>query len=332
MMSAVAAALIVAGASFLSSVLATGKLIPVLRAKKMGQTILEIGPRWHKPKEGTPSMGGIYFLALFPLGIGFGLLLFSSGGDKMLLSSIVYVLCNGSVGVLDDLSKFKKKENLGLLPWQKLFFQVIFAGLYLGFLTQSQGLGTEILLPFSGVAVDLGIAYYFLMILFMAGAVNFANLTDGIDGLAGTVSWIIALFFFAEGWARGNDACLIYGAVMLGVLGGFLLFNFHPARIFMGDTGSLFLGAYTVAGGFLLGMPLVVPILGIVFVIEGASVILQVLFFKLTGKRLFRMAPIHHHFEKKGWQETEIVTLFALVALLAAVLAHYGLYAGGRNL
>ena len=309
---------------FFFSVVILLRLIPFLQKKKMGQRILEIGPKWHKNKEGTPTMGGLapalacavvcIGLVCIPLGL--------SPKDKIyLVLTLLFGLGNGAIGVVDDLTKFRHRRNDGLTPRQKLVLQTATAGAYLALLSLYGGISTSISLPFMAHSISLGWIYYPLALLFMVGTVNFCNLTDGIDGLASAVHLVVAGFFIYLGVSLYRLDLLFLSAAMFGGALAFLLFNYHPARIFMGDTGSLFFGGMAVGCAFLCGMPWILLFSGIVYYIEGLSVILQVAYFKLThGKRLFKMAPFHHHLEKNGFSEEKIVFVMTLVSLFGAIL------------
>lgn len=305
------------------TVFLTWRILPRLRRRKMGQTILEIGPKWHKSKEGTPTMGGIVFLFTVPLTVFCGSFLLPPGRRFALWMTLLFAFLQGAVGVIDDWQKLRNHRNEGLLPWQKIFLQTLISGFYLAMMQMAGELETNLLLPFSPYVIPLGPFYYFAAMVLLVGVVNCANLTDGIDGLAASVALLIGLFFLTEGVLAKNPENILLSSSLCGVTAGFLFFNFHPAKIFMGDTGSLFLGALGAGCAFLLRTPFLILLAGLVYVLEGCSVILQVFFFKLTGKRLFRMAPLHHHFEKKGWSEPAIVTLFSLITLASLALAHF---------
>lgn len=317
-------------ATFGITVLVSRKLIPILKSRKMGQTILEIGPRWHKNKEGTPTMGGLAFIvAVVIVGIAGSVYLAFTDGIRMTLPfmfTLALGVCNGLIGCVDDTAKLKKKQNEGLTAPQKFLLQLIAAALYLLGMTLVCGIDTTIYIPFFSVELDIGFFYYIIALLLLTGVDNAVNLTDGIDGLCSSVTFVVGLFFTAAGYMNGlaepDGATLLLGAVMIGACAGFLVYNFYPARVFMGDTGSLFLGGLVVGGSFMIGNPLLVVAFGIVYIIETASVILQVGYFKLThGKRLFKMAPIHHHFEKCGWSEIKIVVVASVVTAVMAVLS-----------
>ena len=311
------------------------KLIPVLKSKKMGQKILEIGPRWHKSKEGTPTMGGIAFIAATVIVAALACIASAVWGDIESVLPFLYVLLygvlNGLIGVIDDSAKLRKKQNEGLTARQKYLLQLVAAAVFLILLSVTGIVDTTLYIPFAGVTWDLGFFYYVIALLLLTGMVNSVNLTDGLDGLASGVTLVVGIFlsaaaFFAAQAASVAPALSLIGATLIGGTLGFLVYNFYPARVFMGDTGSLYLGGMVVGAAFLLGNPLIVVVCGIVYICETASVMLQVTYFKLThGKRLFRMAPIHHHFEQCGWSEIKIVSVFTAVTAVACLAAWFGL-------
>jgi phospho-N-acetylmuramoyl-pentapeptide-transferase len=330
----------VLAAVFLATVLISKKLIPILKSRKMGQRILEIGPRWHKGKEGTPTMGGIAFIIPSVLVGAAGVIYISvtDGPAKAapLLLTLLFGLFGGLIGMIDDRAKLRKKQNEGLTAAQKFLLQVLAAGIYLFGMALVQRLGgrapaTEVYFPFIGKTVDFGLFYYVCALLLLVGVMNSVNLTDGIDGLCSSVTLIVGLFFavsaYLLGGAEPEAAPLLLGAILIGSAAGFLVYNFYPARVFMGDTGSLFLGGLVVGGAFMTENPLLVIVFGFWYILETASVMLQVGYFKLThGKRLFKMAPIHHHFEQLGWSEIKIVVVASVVtAVLSAVSLLWGL-------
>ena len=306
------------------------KLIPVLKSRKIGQKIYEIGPRWHKGKEGTPIMGGLGFIIATIIGIAVisGVYLYF-GREKELLGvwlTLALALLNGLIGFFDDYTKLIKKQNQGFLAWQKLLLQLLVAAAYLWAMSACGFIDTALEIPYFDIELELGIFYYFFAILFIAGMVNSVNLTDGIDGLCSSVSAVVGAFFAVVAFVMLRPELAIFPATVIGGTVGFLMYNFYPAKIFMGDTGSLYLGGAVVGMAFLIEEPLIIMIAGIIYLIEVASVILQVGYFKIThGKRIFKMAPIHHHFEKCGWSEVKIVGVFALITAIACVLAYLGL-------
>ena len=311
------------------------KLIPVLKSKKMGQKILAIGPRWHKSKEGTPTMGGIAFIAATVIVAILACIASAVWGDVKTVWPFIYVLLygvlNGLIGVIDDSAKLRKKQNEGLTARQKYLLQLGAAALFLILMSLTGIVNTTLYIPFIGVTWDLGFFYYVIALLLLTGMVNSVNLTDGIDGLASGITLVVGIFFsvvafFAIQAAPFASGLSLIGATLIGGTLGFLVYNFYPARVFMGDTGSLYLGGMVVGAAFLLGNPLIVVVCGIVYICETASVMLQVAYFKMThGKRLFRMAPIHHHFEQCGWSEVKIVSVFTAVTALACLAAWFGL-------
>ncbi len=315
--------------TFLVTVLISRKLIPLLKSKKMGQPILDIGPRWHKSKEGTPTMGGLAFIAAAVLvGLGGSVYLGVTDGIRSTLPLVLTLalgLAGGLIGCVDDLAKLKKKQNEGLTAKQKFLLQLIAAALYLLGMSLICGIDTKVTLPFIGTVVNFGFAYYVIALLLLTGVINSVNLTDGLDGLCSSVTIVVGVFFtlvgFLNGMAEPDGGLLLLGAVMVGGCAGFLVYNFYPARVFMGDTGSLFLGGLVVGGAFMMDNILLVLVFGLVYILETASVILQVTYFKLTGgKRLFKMAPIHHHFEKCGWSEIKIGVFASLLTAAACAL------------
>lgn len=305
-------------------------LIPKLKSHKMGQKILDIGPRWHKSKEGTPTMGGVSFVlaaALVCLGCYIVRLLTGGSMENAIpaLLTFGYALFCAAIGFIDDYTKFIKKRNEGLTVLQKYGLQLIAAGVYLAGMKLLGCLQTTLYLPYFDKTVELGLFYYPIALLLLTGMANAVNLTDGIDGLAGSVTMVVGAFFGFVALCLENAGMTVLAGVLLGGCLGFLLYNFHPARVFMGDTGSLFLGGMVAGLAFLMENPLIMLVCGLIYVIETASVILQVVYFKLThGKRLFKMSPIHHHFEKCGWSEVKIVAVFTIGTVVFCVAAYFG--------
>ena len=299
--------------------------IPVLKSYKIGQKIREIGPRWHKSKEGTPIMGGIFFavpVIIMMLVYAFAFIGLSQEGVRFLLS-LALAFANGAIGFADDARKLFKKQNEGLKAGEKFMLQLIVGALYLMGMSHFGGLSTELYIPFFGVSFDLGRFYFVIALLLIVGVTNAVNLTDGIDGLASSVTAVVCAFFAVCGIAAANAGALYLAGAVFGGCLGFLVYNFNPAKIFMGDTGSLFLGGAVCAMAFLMNNPLIILIAGIIYIIEAGSVILQVSYYKITkGKRLFKMSPIHHHFERCGWSENTIVAVFSLISVCACVLAY----------
>ena len=306
------------------------KLIPVLKSRKIGQKIYDIGPRWHKGKEGTPIMGGLGFIIATLIGIAVisGVYLYLGRANELLgvWLTLALALLNGLIGFFDDYTKLIKKQNQGFLAWQKLVLQLLVAAAYLWAMSACGFIDTALEIPYFDIELELGIFYYFFAILFIAGMVNSVNLTDGIDGLCSSVSAVVGAFFAVVAFVMLRPEFAIFPATVIGGTVGFLMYNFYPAKIFMGDTGSLYLGGAVVGMAFLIEEPLIIMIAGLISLIEVASVILQVGYFKIThGKRIFKMAPIHHHFEKCGWSEVKIVGVFTLITAIACALAYFGL-------
>ena len=311
--------------SFVITVLLSKKFIPFLISKKMNQPIYEMGPRWHKSKAGTPTMGGIFFISAILLTVA---VLSFFAIDKNALAPVWITLgmatLFAAVGFIDDRAKLLKKQNEGLKAYQKFLLQLVVATLYIGAMSALGYMDTVIPIPFTEIKWDLGIWFYPLAIILIVGVDNSVNLTDGIDGLCATVTAVIAAFFAVLGLPLitlplGNAITLFAGALFGGMI-GFLVYNWNPARIFMGDTGSLFLGGMVTGFAFLTDNPLLIFIVGLIYIIETISVILQVGSYKLFKKRIFKMAPIHHHFEKCGWGERKIVAVASIItAVLCAI-------------
>lgn len=301
--------------AFFLNIVISPFIIPVLRRLKFGQNVRDDGPNTHLKKSGTPTMGGVIILTSITLTS----LLFVVGNRE--LQSVLFVTLGfGIIGFLDDYIKVVKKRSLGLSPMQKIIGQLIVTLIFAYLLKYYIGLDTTIIVPFThGKAIDLGFLYLPFLILGVLGTVNAVNLTDGVDGLASSVTVIVATFFAAVAWAA-NSSIVAIAAATAGSLLGFLLFNSYPAKVFMGDTGSLALGGFVVATAFILKMPLFILIVGIIYVIENISVIIQVLYFKKTKKRFFKMAPIHHHFELSGWAETKVVTVFSITTAIMCLI------------
>ena len=308
--------------SLILTVLAERILIPILKSVKMEQKILDIGPRWHKSKEGTPTMGGLGFIITAV--IVFTVIAVVAGITKADMDlwrvciTFGFALLCGCIGFIDDYAKFFKKQNEGLSAGNKYLLQLIAASLYLFFMVYKGGLTTVLKIPYFGIEWELGVFYYLFALVLITGVVNSVNLTDGIDGLAASITAIVGGFFAIVAFTLGfNDAA--------GSCIGFLVYNFYPARVFMGDTGSLFLGGIVVGLAFLVNNPLIIIIAGLVYIAETFSVILQVASFKLTGNRIFKMSPIHHHFEKCGWSELKIVGVFSLATAIFSFIAYWGM-------
>lgn len=311
------------------TVLGTKLLIPWLAKKRASQVILQIGPSWHQAKEGTPTMGGIIFLAISALLlVPLFVFVFQEIGrarSGMFALVLLFALGNGAVGIVDDLTKLSKKANKGLAPWQKLALQSVLAGGFVFLYASQNNFSTELKVPFSNFTLSLGLLYYPFLFMFLIWFVNCANLSDGIDGLATSVGGWIGIFLIACGGLLNLVEVSLLGSLLAGCGFGFLVYNKNPAKIFMGDTGSLFFGALSAASACLTGMPLIFFLVGGIYLWEGLSVCIQVVWYKLShGKRIFKMAPFHHHMEKSGWSERQIVLLFSLVTIFLSLLAVMG--------
>ena len=316
--------LLTAAAGFVLSGLLGYLLLPVLRALKAGQSIREIGPTWHNYKSGPPMMGGLMFIFAAMLCL---LMNAPAMEDYSVLYVLVLALCFGFIGFLDDFTKIKYKRNLGLTTLQKAMLQMAVSAIFLYVMYRSGSMDTHLYIPFFNVSFDLHpIMYIFFAMFVMVGCVNSVNLTDGVDGLSSSVTLPVMVFFAATAMALGKWELALLPAALVGGLIAYLFYNWHPAKVFMGDTGSLFLGGVVCALAFALEMPLVLILVGFVYICETLSVILQVSYFKMThGKRLFKMSPIHHHFEMCGWKEEKIVLTFAGVSAVMCLLAWIGI-------
>lgn len=320
--------------SFLLTVITGRIVLPILRAKKVGQIIREDGPQWHMGKSGTPTMGGISFIIPFLLCMVAVAIAFAINGAEFELIPFALVVCfavfNAMIGFIDDRCKLLKKQNEGLTEIQKLILQFVAAGAFIAMMAITGHLETTLHIPFTSWAPDLGWFAYPIYLIVLVGFVNATNITDGLDGLASSVCAVVALFMLIFSlvldFDRFTDAGTSFiSAALLGGMLGFLVYNFHPAKMFMGDTGSLFLGAVIMGCAVAEGELLLFVLAGFVFVMDMLSSLIQRYYYKLThGKRLFKMAPVHHHFEKCGWKEVQIVALFAGVSLLFCVLAFFG--------
>lgn len=309
--------------SMLVSLISGKFIIKKLRQLKIDQQILEIGPSWHLTKQGTPTMGGLIFLVGFLVGAIPICFVY-----PRFLIVILVTLGFGAVGFIDDYAKIRKKENEGLTPKEKIILQTIIVAI-LGIYLLISKVGYDMYVPFVSGKVHIGIFFIPLLFIIVLGTVNGVNLTDGIDGLAGSVTFIVCIFLSGFATIKGDYNLGYAISCMSGGLIGFVFYNIYPAQVFMGDTGSLALGGFLVAVAYLLQAPIFIAIFGIIYLIECLSVIIQVWYAKThNGKRLFKMAPIHHHYEKCGWSENKIVFVFALVTLVFCSLALF-LFARG---
>ncbi|MDR1391799.1 MAG: phospho-N-acetylmuramoyl-pentapeptide-transferase [Clostridiales bacterium] len=311
--------------SFLCSVVFGIILIPFLSKLKFGQSILNIGPSWHKNKSGTPTMGGLIFvfsmIALFLIALNTKFCEYFEKRRLILVFGIS--LFYASIGFLDDFIKIKLKRNLGLKSLQKFNLQLVASVVFLVYGIKSGIIDTDIIIPFYGM-VDIGFLLFIPFSIFViVGSSNAVNLTDGIDGLATSIALIVGIFFFFVSKIFLDLELSFLSLILIGSLFGFLLFNKNPAKVFMGDTGSLFLGGYLSSVAILTRLPFFLAISGIIFIAETMSVIIQVTSFKLTGKRIFKMSPLHHHLEMIGYSEKKIVLLFCFITLLTSAAAWF---------
>ena len=317
-------ALSLAAAAALAAVLvlAAGPfVIPELHKLKFGQSIREEGPKSHQAKSGTPTMGGVMIIAAITLAT-----LAAAPLTAGVWLALFVMLGHFALGFLDDYIKVVKKRNLGLKARQKLLGQIVIAVVVVFFARQEMGIDTTVWLPLLREELDIGIFYYPLVLFVLVGTSNAVNLTDGLDGLAAGTVTVAALAYMAVALAFSATGLAVFAAAIAGASCAFLRFNHHPARVFMGDTGSLALGGAIAALGILTHTEILLAVIGIVFVAEALSVIIQVISFKTTGKRVFLMSPIHHHFELKGWQETRVVHMFWLVGAVFAALGAWLAY------
>ena len=322
--------LVALGGTFLLTVILGRIILPVLRAKKVGQIIREEGPTSHYGKAGTPTMGGICFImAMLAVLAGTLIYRFVEGGDFAFIPLALVILLgfgNAVIGFIDDYCKLLKKQNEGLTSKQKFFLQVVVAAAFVALMAITGNLETAFRIPFTSFEIELGWVAYAIYLLVIVGFVNSTNLTDGLDGLASSVSAVVAGFMLVFAYTVKSEELSLVAAALLGGVLGFLVYNHHPAKMFMGDTGSLFLGGIIIGCGVMAGELLLFVMAGLMFVIEMLSSLLQVLYFKAThGKRIFKMAPLHHHFEKCGWREVPIVLLFAGVTVIFCIVAYLGI-------
>lgn len=321
--------------AFITAVIVGRFYVPWLRKIKAGQEIKENGPTWHMSKSGTPTMGGVIFISactLVCLTVGFDAM---RAGDYTHIFVLLFALVFGAIGFLDDWEKLRKKQNLGLSAKAKFILQLAAALVFVLLLRKLGYISTRLYIPFWNVELHIPEVLYFILAAFIiVGTVNAVNITDGVDGLASGTSLPVCLFFVAITflWGEKFVSLGIFASALLGGLMGFLVYNFNPAKVFMGDTGSLFLGGAIAALAFAYDMPLILITLGIVYIVETLSDIIQVTYFKLThGKRVFKMAPFHHHLEMGGWtgkkwKEKELFALFTSVSLVFAIISFIGVY------
>lgn len=308
--------------SFIVATLVGPLIIPALRWLKFGQFIRDEGPKSHQKKAGTPTMGGFIFIAAAVVSLP---LLVKNPTDEAMIALYAFIAF-GFIGFLDDILKIAKKNNLGLRAYQKMTLLLVVSFLFAYYAYKNQFIGSSIIVPFMGGTVDLGVFYIPFIILFFAATTNAVNLTDGLDGLATSVTLLVMTFFTMISMALGHYTLAKFCGVIAGALLGFLRYNAFPARVFMGDTGSLALGGAVAAVAMILKLPLIIIIVGGIYLMEALSVILQVISFKTTGKRIFKMSPIHHHFEMNGWAEPKIVSIFSIITVVLCLIAFLSLY------
>ena len=295
-------------------------VIPVLQKLKVGQSIRDAGPKSHMSKSGTPTMGGLIMLAAIVITA-----LTSGIINRDLFVILFSTVAFGTIGFIDDFIKVVLRRNLGLKAYQKLMGQIVIAVAIAVYQSTASVSGTKILIPFMNQYLDLGIWYIPYIATVVVATVNSVNLTDGLDGLASGVTLIVSSFFSLVAMNWGYPSIAVFSGALTGTCLGFLRFNAHPAKVFMGDTGSLALGGAIASIAILMNLTLFIPIVGGIYFAETLSVILQVLSFKLTGRRIFRMSPLHHHYELKGWKETKVVVAFWSVTLLLCIVGLFGL-------
>jgi len=300
--------------AFFLSIIQGPLIIPMLHKLKFGQNIREEGPRSHLKKAGTPTMGGIIFMTSTMITM---LIIVRHTNDEAMIALYCFIAF-GLIGLIDDVLKIKRKKNEGLTSKQKMMLLIVVAG-FIGYYASIK-IGTDIMIPFLNKSIDLSYWYVPFIIIFFVATTNTVNLTDGLDGLCTSVTIVIMTFFALVSNMMFHSTLAIFCAALAGALLGFLKFNSYKAEIFMGDMGSLALGGAVAAVAMILKLPLLIIIVGGIYVLEGLSDIIQVLVFKATGKRVFKMAPIHHHFELSGWQETKIVAVFSIVTVILCIV------------
>ncbi|NLV76264.1 MAG: phospho-N-acetylmuramoyl-pentapeptide-transferase [Tissierellia bacterium] len=302
--------------SFTITIILGPVVIPLLKRHKIGQNVRDDGPETHLAKSGTPTMGGVIMLiALLITTMTSGML------NKDMYILLISTFGFGLIGFIDDYLKVANERSLGLKPYQKMIGQIVLAVMLAIYQSNTSMLGTKIIVPFfSNRYLDLGILYVPFIAFVVVGTVNSVNLTDGLDGLASGVTLIVLSFFGLVALNWGMDSISVFSAALTGACLGFLVYNAYPAKVFMGDTGSMALGGAVAAIAILLNLPLMIPIAGGIYFIEALSVIIQVASYKLTGKRVFLMSPLHHHFEQKGWEETRVVVVFWSLTVILCLI------------
>ena len=307
--------------SFVIAVLIGPKVIEILRKLKAGQTEREEGLESHQKKTGTPTMGGVIFLLpVVVIGIFYG------ASHKEVIPVLILTIGFGVIGFIDDYIKVVRKHNLGLRAWQKILGQLIVTILFSVYVETFTDISLAMRVPFTSIVLDFGIFNIPILFFIALGTANGTNFTDGVDGLCASVTAVVAAFFAVAGMHYGATGAEVMSSAMVGALLGYLVYNVYPGKVMMGDTGSLAIGGFVTGIAYVMQMPIFIVIVGFIYAFEVISVILQVSYFKIThGKRIFRMAPIHHHFEKGGWSETRVVNVFTTVTILLCLIAFVGL-------
>ena len=316
--------------SFILTVILALIIIPILKKIKIGQIERDDGPQSHLKKQGTPTMGGIIFMISIILCVTAVYGYLNTTNQQEIAQNLLPMLCLtigfGIIGFIDDFKKLVLKNTKGLKPKHKMFGLLLISIAYTLFIVKFSNIGTETYIPFLKIYLNLPLMLYIpFVIIVILGTTNAVNLTDGIDGLSSSVSTIIIACLTAIAMIRGKTEVVLYGSVVIGSVLGFLMFNLHPARVFMGDTGSLFLGGVISSIALYLKMPLLLLIIAIIPILETISVIIQVVYFKKTGNRFFKMAPLHHHFELSGWSENKVVIIFSIITLLMCILGIFSI-------
>ncbi len=307
--------------AFAIAVLIGPYVIEMLRRLKAGQTEREEGLESHQKKTGTPTMGGVIFLLpVVVIGIFYG------ASHKEVIPVLILTIGFGIIGFIDDYIKVVRKHNQGLLPWQKILGQLIVTILFSAYVQNFTDISLGMRVPFTSIVLDFGIFNIPVLFFIALGTANGTNFTDGVDGLCASVTAVVAAFFAVAGMHYGATGAEVMSSAMVGALLGYLVYNVYPGKVMMGDTGSLAIGGFVTGIAYVMQMPVFIVIVGFIYAFEVISVILQVSYFKIThGKRIFRMAPIHHHFEKGGWSETRVVNVFTTVTILLCLIAYAGL-------
>lgn len=307
--------------SFVIAVLIGPSVIGMLKKLKAAQTEREEGLESHQKKTGTPTMGGIIFLVPVVI-IG----IFYATSHKEVIPVLILTIGFGIIGFLDDYIKVVRKHNLGLRAWQKILGQFIVTMLFSVYVIKFTDISLAMKIPYTDIVLDFGIWNVPILFFIALGTANGTNFTDGVDGLCASVTAVVAAFFAIAGMHYGASGAEVMSSAMVGALLGYLVYNVYPGKVMMGDTGSLAIGGFVTGIAYVMQMPIFIVIVGFIYAFEVISVIMQVSYFKLThGKRIFRMAPIHHHFEKGGWSETKVVNVFTTVTILLCLVAYAGL-------